>query len=161
MVQQPPNLSDLRTPTPFTFTLSAIAAGCDTDPLTLSFSETWLINGTGFPAANPVLVTLTNAAPSSFYAVITFTGITVTSLTPGEPMTLVHQPRIKDISNGSLITLVGPVSCKIYDILYPNISYTVPLTAIPYTPTTTSSPSTSYTTPTSVSTSVSTSVCSS
>lgn len=93
IVQEPPNLTDLRTPTPFTFTLSAIADGCNTDPLTLSFSETWLIDGTGFPAENPVLVTLTNAAPASFFATITFLGITVTSLTPGEQMTLVINPR--------------------------------------------------------------------
>jgi len=109
-----PGLNDLRTATPFTFTLSVAASNCATAPLTLTDSLTWDVDGTPFPAASPIIVTYTNAAPAISYLIATFPGMIVTSLTPGEPITLVDQ--------------FGDEN-----------TYYVPLTAIPYTPPSTSS----------------------
>jgi len=104
------NLLNLQTPTPFTFTLTAIATGCDTDPLTLSLTETLFVNATEF-VGNVVTVTL-NQTAAVVYASCTFPDLTVTSLIPGESMTLVIQPMTKDIANSSLMDWNRPVSCK-------------------------------------------------
>ena len=84
-----PNLADLRTPTPYTWTLSALATGCDTAPTTFLNHWTWVVAGTPFYAANTVTETLTNGPLSSYYETYTFPQMTVTSLYPGEALTLV------------------------------------------------------------------------
>ena len=83
-------MADLRTPTPYTFTLSALASGCATDPQTLTDWVTWDVDGTNFPAATAA--TITFSAASFVYATFTFPDMTVTSLTPGERLTLVPGP---------------------------------------------------------------------
>jgi hypothetical protein len=82
-------LNDLRTATPFTFTLSVAASSCATDPLTLTDALTWDVQGTPFPAVEQGVITYTGAALQTYYATFTFPGMTVTSLVPGEPLTLV------------------------------------------------------------------------
>jgi hypothetical protein len=81
------NLNDLRTPTPYTFTITALASGCATAPTTITDLVTWEVDGTPFPAEQAATVTF--SAASIVYAVFTFPNMIVTSLTPGEPLTLV------------------------------------------------------------------------
>jgi len=99
------------------------ASNCATDPQTLTDSLTWDVDGTPFPAAAPIIVTYANAAPGISYLMATFPGMIVTSLIPGEPITLVDQ--------------FGQEN-----------TYYVPLTAIPYTSKSTSASATSATSPT-------------
>jgi len=108
----PANLADLRTPTLYTWTLSAIAGtGCAENPLTITDFPTWEVAGTTYPAATPATVTF--STDTFVYATFTFPGMTVTSLTPGEQITLFD-------SEGNANT------------------YNVPITAKAYTPTSTS-----------------------
>ena len=78
---------DLRTPTPYTWTLSAFITGCATAPETITLHDTWLVEGTTFPAQNTATVTF--SSDGTVFVTFTFPGMTVTSLTPGEPITLV------------------------------------------------------------------------
>jgi hypothetical protein len=88
----PVNLNDLRTPTPYTWTLSALASGCDTAPTTFTNHYMWFIARTPFPAINTVTQTLTEATLVKYFETFTFPQMTVTSLYPGEPLSLVSSP---------------------------------------------------------------------
>jgi len=85
----PVNLVDLRTPTPYTWTLSALASGCDTAPTTFTNHFMWFIAGTPFPAINTVTETISDATLIKYFETFTFPQMTVTSLYPGEPLSLV------------------------------------------------------------------------
>jgi len=119
----PANLADLRTPTPYTWTLTASATGCATDPDTITDDLTWFVDGTSFTAQSPI-PTITFSADGFYYYTFTFPGMTVTSLTRGEQITLVDQSGVPD-------------------------TYTVPFTALTYTSTQTSSSIASSLSPTS------------
>ena len=84
---------DLRTPTPYTWTQTAEASDCAATPATQTESLTVGVNGTFFTAARPQTITYNGAAPQFYYATFTFPSMTVTSLTPGEPLTLVNALR--------------------------------------------------------------------
>lgn len=86
--QTPANLGDLRTATPFTYTLTVSATECVTDPETVTVSWTWFVQGTPFTAENNP--PLTFSANGYYYFTYTFPGMTVTSLTRGEQITLVE-----------------------------------------------------------------------
>ena len=87
----PADLFDLRTATPYTWTLSAVANGCATNPLTLTLSsESLEINGTFFTARNTPTIAV--STQTFIYATVTFPDLIVTSLTPGELVTLVISP---------------------------------------------------------------------
>jgi hypothetical protein len=70
-----------------TYTNTVSVSGCETDPLSYSDFLTAFVNGTGYTAINPLLVTFSNAGFA--YDVFTFPGLIVTLLTPGEYITMV------------------------------------------------------------------------
>lgn len=82
--QTEPNLYDLRTPTPYTMTLTAIANDCAEDPITVTYTPTLSINQTLFSVTAPVTVTV-NTQTVVFIS-FTFPDLIVTSLTRGEPL---------------------------------------------------------------------------
>lgn len=85
-LKTPQNLEDLRTATPYTMTLSAIANGCENDPITQTWDPTMVVNGSSFPCTGPT--TLTIRTQTLVLVSFTFPGLFVTSLTPGEALTM-------------------------------------------------------------------------
>lgn len=150
----PVNLDDLRTATPYTWTLSALASGCDTDPTTFTNHYMWLIAGTPFPAINTITQTLTDATLVKIFETFTFPQMTVTSLYPGEPLSLVSLPIIRTLLTCSIEMALLLLLCtaRLFHVLL-TVSYYVPLTALTATSTSTSSskPTTSSTSTTSTS----------
>jgi hypothetical protein len=65
-------------------------SGCASAPTTLTDLVTWDVNGTDFLAAEPATVTFSDL--SLVYATFVFPEMTVTSLTPGQTLTLVPYP---------------------------------------------------------------------
>ena len=93
-----PALDDLRTATAFTYTESVVVWNCTTvtglrsdNPLA-DLATTWytaIVDGTAFQAEGFFIVELTISTTTTFDAVYTFPGLTVTSLTPGETIEMV------------------------------------------------------------------------
>jgi hypothetical protein len=111
------NLGDLRTATPYTLTLSAIANDCSDDPQTISFDPIAIVNGTFFSVTAPVIVTVNTQ--TLVLISFTFEELTVTSLQPGEPFTIID-------GNGLDATYLSPASVA-------DGRYYVPITALTYT----------------------------
>jgi len=82
------NLYDLRTPTPYTMTLTAIANDCAADPITLTFTPTLVVNQSLFSVTSPVTATINTQ--TVVLVSFTFPELTVTSLTRGEPLIYVE-----------------------------------------------------------------------
>jgi len=78
------NLYDLRTPTPYTMTLTAIANDCAENPITLTYTPTMSINQTLFSVTAPVTVTVNTQ--TVVLISFTFPDLIVTSLTRGESL---------------------------------------------------------------------------
>jgi len=117
------NLEDLRTATPYTLTLSAIANDCSDDPQTVSFQPIAIVDGTFFSVTAPVVVTINTQ--TLVLISFTFPELTVTSLHPGEALTIVDD-------NGLDATYLSSASGA-------DRRYYVPITALTYTPATTAS----------------------
>ena len=88
-------LSNLQTPTPFTYTNYLTVYNCSpfTYTGTVQFLTTWFtaaINGTEYPASNSEVISFADAETNTIiYKTYVFPGVTVTSLTPGENIELV------------------------------------------------------------------------
>ena len=83
-------MTNLAIPTPFSYIDTYYVYDCATNPLTLSVWYTAIVQGVPYSAAHYDAITA-NAAPT-VYASYVFPDLTVTSLTPGEEITLVHFP---------------------------------------------------------------------
>jgi len=68
-------------------TATEIAVNCSLNPTTFALDKTMVVNGTLFPDNGPTTLTIQNQTSFSIY--YTFPDLTVTSLTPGEALTLV------------------------------------------------------------------------
>jgi hypothetical protein len=81
-------ITDLRTPTPYTFTNTITGiSGCAASPTTGSVYVTAIVDGTPYPAFGPEIQSLSTA--STVLVPITFPDLIVTILTPGQEITLV------------------------------------------------------------------------
>ena len=151
------SLVDLRTPTPFTYTLSGVASGCKASPSTYVVSFTWNISGTTFQADNTISIVY--STDGLYTGTCVFPGMTPTSLFPGETLTLVKQIRLQyygmDITNSSSWTRNQEVihTRNRHTSLSVNISFFVPTNAIPYSTPTSTTPAASSTSAVSPSTS--------
>jgi len=88
-------LVDLRTPTAFTYLDGITIYNCSTNTSLLgppTFYTTYYVaylDDTPFSAQNSVVGTYTITSDTTFYEAYTFSGLTVTSLTPGESIVMV------------------------------------------------------------------------
>jgi len=81
------HLTNIATPTPFTFTDTNYVFDCATDPTTVSVWYTLDVAGTQYPGEFGNVLTY-SAAPTVF-ATYTFPALIVTQFTPGEEVTVV------------------------------------------------------------------------
>ena len=82
------DLTDIRTPTPYTFTyIGTGVSDCQIDAVTDFVTYTAIVDGTTYPAGN--VATLLFSEGSVVYGSASFPGLTVTNLQLGEVITLV------------------------------------------------------------------------
>lgn len=82
------SVTDLRTPTPYTYVYSLGVSGCNTDEIIVTGWYTAIANGMSYPGANTFTYTF-DVSTGVLYVSYTFPGLIVTNLTPGEEITLV------------------------------------------------------------------------
>jgi hypothetical protein len=101
-----PAFDDLQTATAFTYTDSVVVWNCTTETGLWSINPlatmvtTWytaIVAGTAFPAEDVVVIEYTISTTTTLYAVYTFPGVTVTSLTPEETITMVNRTSCKRV----------------------------------------------------------------
>jgi hypothetical protein len=82
------DLTDIRTPTPYTFTyIGTGVSDCQTDPVTDFVTYTAIVDGITYSAGN--IATLLFSEGSVVYGTASFPNLTVTNLQLGEVITLV------------------------------------------------------------------------
>ena len=81
-------MTDLRTPTPYTYVYSLAVSDCQTSPITVSAWYTAYANGTAYVAENTFTYIFTGAT-STMTVAYTFPGLIVTNLEPGEEIIMV------------------------------------------------------------------------
>ena len=96
--QTTPVLLDLRTATPFTLSDWYTVYNCSPNTITITrtapapsftFYLTALVAGQPFPAESHIISSPPYSTPTTGYNLFTFPGLTVTSLTPGQPIRIV------------------------------------------------------------------------
>jgi len=85
-----PELNDLRTPTPLTWTLSYYAIGCDTDIQTYTDNFSFFVGGKIYTPLAAV-TGVVSATSNQMYETFTYPQLIVTILTPGQTLTLVRR----------------------------------------------------------------------
>ena len=80
-------ITGIATPTPLTYTHSVFVSDCETNPTSFLDYLTAIVDGTRYPAINPVLVVFSNLGYT--YPAFTFPGLIVTILTPAQRFTMV------------------------------------------------------------------------
>jgi hypothetical protein len=85
-----PELNDLRTPTPLTWTLSYYAIGCDTDVQTYTDNFSMFVAGKIYTPLAAV-TGVVSATSNQMYETFTYPQLIVTILTPGETLTVVRR----------------------------------------------------------------------
>jgi len=88
--QYMPELNDLRTPTPLTWTLSYYAIGCDTDVQTYTDNFSMFVAGKIYTPLAAV-TGVVSATSNQMYETFTYPQLIVTILTPGETLTVVRR----------------------------------------------------------------------